>query len=729
MRLFLIFCLLQLTIAVFAQPFTPQEIAHWKEQAQHITIIRDQYGVPHIYGKTDADAVFGMLYAQCEDDFPRVEDNYLVAIGRKAEVEGEAALYQDLRQLLFVDSTQAITYYEKSPKWLKALLHAFADGVNYYLYTHPEVKPKLLTRFQPWMPLTFSEGSIGGDITTVSLNDLKAFYGKDNSTSMIEAIPDWLKEPTGSNGFAIAPARSASGNALLLINPHTSFYFRGEQHMVSEEGLNAYGASTWGQFFIYQGFNEHCGWMHTSSHADVIDNYIETVEKRGNNYVYKYGNEWRPVTAKNITLKYKDGNAMKVKTFTAYFTHHGPIVAAQNGKWMSVSMMNEPLQALQQSYLRTKAKDYKSYNKVMQMRTNSSNNTVFADYKGNIAYWHGDFIPKRNPSFDWEAPVDGSNPETDWKGLHKVKDIVQIVNPVNGWIQNCNSTPFTVAGENSPKQKNYPSYMAPDFENFRGVHAVRVLKNASAVDLDKLIGLAYDPYLTGFTDLVPALIKAYESIKNTDAAKAPHVAEAIDLLKNWDLGFGAASVPTTLAVYWGERMQRLARPRVPDDTRLGDLDFAKFAIENTTPEEKVRLLAEATDQLEKDFGTWKTPWGDVNRFQRLNGNIDLKFDDNQPSIPVGFASATWGSLASFGTRATQNTKKRYGSYGNSFVAVVEFGKKLKAKSILAGGESGDPNSKHFTDQAKMYSEGKFKDVRFYPEDVKQHAERTYKPGE
>lgn len=727
----LTFCfLIFYTTSLFAQPFTNAEIMRWQKQAQRVTIIRDNWGIPHIYGKTDADVVFGMLYAQCEDDFLRVEDNYITAIGRQAEVEGESLIYQDLRARLFLDTTQAIAIYQKSPAWMKDLLHAFADGMNYFLYTHPDTKPRLLTRFQPYMPLMFSEGSIGGDISAISLSRLKAFYDNNNSTSYLDHYKeDWLKEPTGSNGFAIAPSKSASGNALLLINPHTSFYFRPEIHIISEKGLNAYGAVTWGQFFIYQGFNENCGWMHTSSDADVIDEYIETIEKRNNVYFYRYGNEWRPLQIKKIKLAYKIGDALQQKEFTAYFTHHGPIIAKQNDKWISISLMNEPLKALTQSYTRTKAKDHKSYNKVMQLRANSSNNTVFADHKGNIAYWHGDFMPKRNPSFDWQQPVDGSNPETDWKGLHKVNEIVQLLNPANGWIQNCNSTPFTAALENSPKRSNYPTYMAPDAENYRGIHAVQVLSAASKLDLDKLITVAYDSYLPGFEEIIPALLDAYKNTQNISKKYNKNVPEAIQLLSTWDKRFSLTSVPTTLAVLWGEKLQRFAQTRAPDSLTFDNISINTFAIKNTSSEEKIMLFSKVLDELTQDFDTWKLPWGDINRFQRLNGAVKQVFDDDAPSIPVGFASANWGSLASFGIRGTQNTKKRYGSYGNSFVAVVEFGKRLRARSILAGGESSDPNSKHFADQAQMYAAGKFKEVLFYPEDVKKHAERTYHPGE
>jgi len=728
MRLIIVWCFLFITNLMSAQPFTSAEITRWKQQAQRITITRDNYGVPHIVGKTDADAVFGMLYAQCEDDFPRVEENYIVAMGRLAEVAGEAALIQDLRARLFLDTAQVIAIYQKSPAWMKKLLDAFADGANYYLQTHPDVKPRLIKRFQPWMPLLFSEGSIGGNISVVSLAPLKTFYNQHHSNSFIDYFPKKNWEPVGSNGFAIAPAKSASGNALLLINPHTSFYFRSELQMTSQEGLNAYGAVTWGQFFIYQGFNETCGWMHTSSGADAVDEYLETVEKRDTTYFYKYGKEWRPVQSKKIKLAYKIGDTLQTKTFTAYFTHHGPVIGAKDNQWITVRMMNEPLDALSQSYLRTKATDYQSFNKVMDIRTNSSNNTVFADSKGNIAYWHGNFMPKRNPAFNWNLPVDGTDPATEWNGLHAASEIVQLLNPAIGWIQNCNSTPFTAAGPDSPNKNKYPNYMAPDKENFRGIHAVQVLSRENKFDLDRLIAAAYDSYLPAFDDLMPALVQAYQYVNVADTSYHVSVPEAIVLLSKWDRRFSASSVPTTLAIYWAEKLYQLARSRAAAGQEFDQQSLNTFAIDITTVQEKIALLSEILTELTRDFGTWKTPWGNVNRFQRLNGAIQPVFDDAAPSLPIAFPSAAWGSLASFGARAYPNTKKRYGTYGNSFVAVVEFGKRVKARSITVGGASGDPTSKHFTDQASRYAEVRFKEVLFYPEDVKKNAERTYQPG-
>jgi acyl-homoserine-lactone acylase len=711
-----------ISIAGHSQFLNP-EIKRWETQAQRVTIIRDTWGVPHIYGKTDADAVFGFLYAQCEDDFPRIELNYITALGRLAEVEGEEKLYHDLRQRLFYDTLMAENIYRQSPAWLKRLCNAFADGANYYLSTHPEVKPKLIKRFQPWMPFLFSEGSIGGDIESISVIRLKEFYGMGD-----KYVPEEIDhnepepEPRGSNGFAIAPSLTSNGNALLLINPHTSFYFRPEVHVNSEEGLNAYGAVTWGQFFIYQGFNEYCGWMHTSSQADVIDEYVETIIQKQDSVFYKHGNNLKPVTNKKIVLAYKNGATKSYKEFTGRFTHHGPIIGKQNEKWISIALMVEPLKALTQSYQRTKAKGYSDYNKLMELKANSSNNTVFADREGNIAYWHGNFIPKRNPTFDWSKAVDGSNPETDWLGLHNVNEIVQSLNPANGWIQNCNSTPFTLAGKYSPDKSKYPVYMAPDAQNARGINAERVLNRESNYTLDKLIAAANDPYLAGFENLLPTLIKAFDA----NAGNYSELKEPIEVLRAWNLNYGKESVGAALAMYWGVELRQRVFSRIPSGS--SQLDIINYMAEQTTAEEKLSALKTVVTEFARDFGKWQVAWGEVNRFQRLTGNINETFNDTKPSLPVASASSFWGSLAAYGSRKYPGTNKMYGYVGNSFVAVVEFGKTIKAKSVLAGGNSNNPQSPYFTNQAELYSNGQFKEVWFYKKDVEANAVRKYNPG-
>jgi acyl-homoserine lactone acylase PvdQ len=487
------------------------ETLRWQREAGKVTIRRDDWGIAHVHGKTDADAVFGMIYAQAEDDFNRVETNFINSQGRLAEAEGASAIWRDLRMKLYINPDDMKARYQTSPAWLQKLMNAWADGLNFYLYKHPEVHPRVIHHFEPWMALTFSEGSIGGDIETINLTQLQAFYGGTRTEIALNEDPSFVKEPGGSNGVAISPKITTTGHAMLLINPHTSFYFRSELQVSSDEGLNAYGASTWGQFFIYQGFNEHCGWMHTSSAVDQMDEYLETIVKKGDKYFYRYGNEERPVTTSIIKVPYKTPTGVAEKAFTVYRTQHGPIIRAQDGKWVAIAMMFEPVKALTQSFTRTKAKSYAEFKQIMDLHTNSSNNTIYADADGNIAYFHGNFIPRRDPKFDWTKPVDGSNPETDWHGLLSVDESPELFNPASGWLYNSNNSPWSAAGPSSPKQSDYPKYVDNGVESARGLHAVRVLSNKKDFTLDGLRHAAYDSYLTWFEKPIPALVKAWDA--------------------------------------------------------------------------------------------------------------------------------------------------------------------------------------------------------------------------
>jgi acyl-homoserine-lactone acylase len=686
------------------QPASNPDLARWQARARNVTITRDDWGIPHIHGTSDADAVFGLIYAQAEDDFNRVEHNYLKAMGRTAEAEGEGGVFTDLRMKLFIDPDSIRARYATAPDSLKALMSAWADGLNYFLYTHPSVKPRVLTRFEPWMALTFTEGSIGGDIEGVSVKQLEAFYGK-TPASVARAESGRPEEPSGSNGIAIAPSNTAGHHALLLINPHTSFFFRAEVQVTSDSGLNAYGAVTWGQFFVYQGFNDRVGWMHTSSGADVVDEYAETITRRGDSVFYKYAGTERPVTATTIVVPYRTPTGMAKREFRVYRTHHGPIVREADGKWISVRLMQEPVKALTQSYERTKAKSYQAFRQTMELHTNSSNNTVFADADGDIAYFHANFIPRRDPRFDWRKPVDGSDSATEWHGVHSIDESPHLLNPPNGWLYNTNNWPYSAAGPNSPRKADFPAYMETAIENPRGLHAIRVLEHRKDFTLPSLITAAYDSYLPAFADLIPALLAAYDHAPASDSLKK-RLAEPIALLRHWDYRWSAESVPTSLAVFWGDELWR----RVSADAESEDMSVYQYMASRTSAADKLGALAAATDSLTADFGRWKMPWGEINRFQRLTDDIVHPFNDAAPSIPVGFTSSRWGSLASFGARAYPQTKKLYGSYGNSFVAAVEFGDSVRAKAVTAGGESGDVASKHFNDQAERYSTGALRDV-------------------
>jgi acyl-homoserine-lactone acylase len=715
-----------ISFATFAQ--TQTDITRWNAQAKRVTIVRDIYGVPHIYGKTDADAVFGLLYTQCEENFDRIERNYLEMLGRRAEMEGEQVLYNDLLMRLIADSNDAKKDYLRAPIWLKKLLDAHADAINFFLYKHPEIKPAVLTHFEPWFHLMYTDGSVHATSTGgASVGEIKQFYENKYASNTAYVDVDNGIETRGSNGFAIAPSKSKTGNAMLYINPHVPFYFRSEAQVVSEEGLNAYGAATWGQLFIYQGFNENVGWMHTSGYTDVADLYEEELKETAKGWVYTYEEKELPIKTKQITIYYKKDNQQLSKTFTGQFTHHGPIVAKRKNKWLSLKEYNRSLNALIESYQTTKAKNYSAYSNAMRGVSNTTNNTVYADNKGNIAYWHGNFVPKRDTLYDWTLPVDGTIAATEWKGLHRLEETVRIFNPATGWIQNCNATPFTASGKSSPARNKYPHYMAPDGQNARGINAERLLKNSGKLDMDDLIAIGYNRYLAAFDYLLPSLFKAYDENKDADLKAA--LQKPIELLKAWDKMTDTASVATTLAIDWAAQMNGLvAKPstREANTEIIGRLEKIAATISDQA---KLKTLQSVTDALKKKYGFWEVPWGTINRYQRLTGKFDEVYDDAQQSFAVALSSSANGSLPAFESRIMNGSKGRYGFSGSSFIAVVEFGPRVKAKTIVTGGHSNNPSSPHFKDQALGFINGTFKDVFFYKEDVMKNKERGYHPGD
>ena len=446
----------------------------------------------------------------------------------------------------------------------------------------------------------------------------------------------------------------------------------------------------------------------------MADEYQLTVTERDGKAFYQYAGGEREMQAKRIVLPYKTATGLQRKTVTAYFSHQGPIIRNDNGKWVAVRLMQEPIKALMQSFGRTKTSDFASYKKVMELRTNSSNNTVYADANGTIAFVNGDFIPKRNPKYDYTRPVDGSTPDTEWQGLHAIDETIMVTNPATGWLMNTNNWPFTAAGPNSPKIGDYPKYMSQyQDENARGIHAIRVLNGRTDFTVDKLIAAAYDSYLPAFEQMIPPLVGAWDALPGADTLRT-RLAEQIAVLRSWDYRYGLTSVAMSLANAYGEEMGRVSRTN-----RTASRDNAAM----------LGALARSSDKLTTDFGSWKTPWGEINRFQRLDGRITAVYDDAKPSIPVPFTTSNWGSLAAFSQNGVRATKRIYGNRGNSFIAAVEFGPRIVAKTSLAGGVSGDPASPYFMNQAEDYAKGQFKAVNYYRDDVEKNAKRTYHPGQ
>ncbi len=644
---FLILAALLFAGACASTPSGNPELARWRAQAERVTITRDDWGIAHVRGRTDADAVFGMIYAQAEDDFNRVETNYLTALGRTAEAEGEKAIWADLRARLYMDPDDLRARYAVSPDWLKRLMDAWADGLNYYLATHPEVRPRAIARFEPWMALSFTEGSIGGDIERIDLAALEAFY--------VEARPG-ARPPRPPPRDASRAARTVSrsrratrrsGHALLLINPHTSFFFRSELQVTSDEGLNAYGAATWGQFFIYQGFNEQAGWMHTSSGVDVVDEFVETIERKDGKLFYRYGNELRPVETRTIGIAYRaaDGS-MASRWFETYRTHHGPIVREAGGKWVAFAMMHKPVEALQQSFLRTKATDFASFLQVAELKANSleQHDLRRAEGRDRLSPPAVHSGPRR-PLRLYEAGRRQRSGDRLARPPPARRDAAACSTRRPAGSRTPTTGPIRRRGRTARSSATSRATWTRSARHPRGLQAVRLLQSKSRLTLEGLRDAAYDPYQTAFARLIPGLVAAWDKAPESDPLKAPPARARSRCCGPGIIAGAPIRCETTLAMFWGERLWAEVRrdgqaPMVPIDL-----------IDALPARRKLEALASASDRLKRDFGRWHTPWGEVNRFQRLTGDIVQPFSDAAPSIPVAFTSGRWGSLASFGARA------------------------------------------------------------------------------
>ena len=727
---------LLLPVYLFAQTFSQQEIAQWKKQAKRVTIIRDTWGVPHVYGKRDADCVFGLMYAQCEDNYWQIEESNIRKLGRAAELYGEKELENDVNRSLFECQKKAKRYYAATDDFTKSLCNAGASGINYFLYTHPHVERRLLNRYEPWYFLVprvhspLEHGILQSEIR-------RAFNQTENIQTAFNDLNE--KSEMGSNAIAIAPIKSKNGHSMLLTNPHDAFFGTGlgagqryEAHLISEQGLNVSGFSPLSQFYIHSGFNSCLGWAHTSSDSDFEDVYLERFNNPADSTLYQYGSGYRKATFWYDTIIYKSNSGLEKKVFLFRKTHHGPVVAVRDSFLVTIKAANEEMAGLiSQRWKMGKARNFSEFIKAMNMRKlDYASNTMYADRFGNIAYWNGNVIPKRNPRFKWNQPVNGSDPQTEWHGMHSLDELVHIINPASGWIQNTNYTPYASAGSSSPKKADHPAYMASEDQSFRAVEAIRLLSRSGKLSFLDFKQVATSTHLPMMAWWMPQVIQKYDRLSSASHSEM-NLTNVVDTLRNWDYRFSKQSKATTIGVFWYMAYADWVKKQLKTEfipAHIGG--FFENKILPAPDSIAIQLLVTATDSLKKKFGTTFIAWGDINRLQRIHSSGTLeKFSDSRPSLPVAAVPGRMGSLFSFLSRAESGQKKMYGYSGNTYVAIIEFGEKLRAVSVNNFGQSADPNSAHYFDQAPLYAEGKFKDVNFYKKDILKNKSRQYHPGE
>ncbi len=725
---------LSLASSGLAQTRQVNDTARLEKIARAVTIYRDNYGVPHIYGPTDASCAFGYMYAQAEDNFWQIEDNYIRALGRASEVYGERTFNDDLLNRALEITKLARNEYDRSSPRVRELANALADGLNYFLATNQQVKPRLITKFEPWHVFAFNRfaiyqlfvfGKSGLKVEEIrtAAQEVNA-DGAPASTATSSGLAmnysarddDPLEPAVGSNMWAITPQKSESGHAMLLINPHQPFFGPGqwwEGHVVSQEGWNMSGASFFGSSFPTIGHNEHLGWSHTVNDPDIVDLFIEKFDDQKNPLAYRHGGAYRNATEWTDVIKVKTDKGADARTYKFRKTHHGPIVSVREGKPLAIKLSKiEEGGMIEQWYQMSKSRTLAEFKKAVSRGSVPMFNAMYADREGNIFYIYNGAVPRRSTKFDWAKPVDGSDPETDWQGYHSMEELPQLTNPATGYTQNCNQTPFTTTTDGNPQKEKFPPYMVREQDNARARISRRLLEKEARFTFDEWTRASLDTTIIEAETQIPELAKEVERLRQTDAARADKLAPAIADLKAWDGVSTIDSKPMTLFALAYERATRLARQN-PTGKWL-----------------RAQALEEIMKELERDFGTWRVAWGEVNRLQRIQSGGELEtFSDEKMSLPIPGAPGWLGVVYNFYTRPEKGQKRRYGVAGNSFVSVIEFGPQVRARSHLVFGQNSDASSANHLDQSHLYSKKEYKPAWFSKAEVKANSKLVYSPGQ
>ncbi|MFN0108982.1 MAG: penicillin acylase family protein [Blastocatellia bacterium] len=726
--------------------------------AKSVTIYRDKWGVPHVYGPTDYSVMFGFMYAQAEDNFWQIEDSYIQSIGRSAEAYGEngvltagsgntgRALESDILNRQLEINRMAQADYAKLGKAAKDICDATADGLNYFLEKNPQVKPRLITKFEPWHVLAFNRFAqyqlfifrrLGFNATELRASVIEVGaktasliekpeedFVADSPAELFESDP-LAAEQIGSNTWAIMPKKSASGRAMLFVNPHQPFFGPGqwiEGHVHSDSGWNMSGASFPGSPFPTLGHNDNLGWSHTVNAPDVIDAWEEKFDDASNPLNYKYGNAYRTATEWSETIKVKTDSGVVDRVFKMRKTHHGAIAAVRGGKPMSVRMAawENAGGALEQRYLMGKAKNLTEFKAAMSRLAVPMFNTMYADKEGNIFYIYYGAVPKRDEKYDWSKPVDGSDPGAEWQGYHKLEELPQTLNPASGWAQNCNATPLLASGEEAGKDGNpdgakFPKYMVTEKDNPRSRISRRVLSERAKFSYEDWSKAAFDTRVIEAERLIPILAAEFDKMKAAEPARAEKLAPVITELKAWNAVSTFDSAAMTVFTLWCYARIQPQAAQLTKGRPFPEVDVLEFVV---------------NEQIAKKWGTWKVAWGEFNRIQRVHTSGTLEaFSDDKPSFPVaGGPGDPIGIVFNFYSPEARGQKRRYGIVGHSFFSVIEFGAKPQARSLLQFGQSHDPQSKHYFDQAELYSKMQFKPAYFTLEEIKANLEKSYHPG-
>jgi acyl-homoserine-lactone acylase len=670
-----------------------------KTQSYDAEIVRDEYGVPHIKGKTDADAAYGLAYAHAEDDFGTIEDVIAMTRGRYgALVGGDGAKVDFALHLVGARETSQKHYNELSPE-VRAVVEAYAAGLNHYADKHPSE-----VRLSNLFPV------VGQDVVTGFVLRAPFFFGLDNTIGALfedkDAPPVDVEpmtpvgrnpEQNGSNAFAVAPKRMADGKTWLISNSHQPYegqvaWYEAVVH--SDEGLDMAGALFPGSPFVLLGHNRNLGWTNTVNRPDLIDVYKLTLNDAGDKY--QYDGKWLPLKEESFLLRVKFGPFVVPVPQTVYRSIHGPVIKNKKGAFAIRYAAIDSVKSVEQYYRNTKAQNWEEWTKSMSLGGIPATNFIYADKTGRIAYIYYAQFPNRKPGYDYTGTLPGNISTDMWSGPVSFDQMPKLVNPASGFLMNSNNTPFLAAGPGSEMNKSdwSPLLGIERHMTNRGLRAVELLSADTSITPEELIMIKMDMRYSDKSweaDWVRAIL----ALSITDA---PDLAKAQKLLSSWDFASDGRGAADALA----ERVIRVAATArykgLPVPTPLAG-------------------LREAADDMIARFGRIDPPLIEIQRLRR--GKIDLPMLGGHDTLR---ATSVWDK--------DQPDKKARVRHGDSFIMLMRWdtaGNVVSESVQPYGAATNRPDSPHYTDQMELFVSGKYKPVHFEWADAVAHAKRRYRP--
>ncbi|MEX0938280.1 MAG: penicillin acylase family protein [Pirellulales bacterium] len=700
------------------------ELSDAEKLAASVTIYRDPWGVPHIHGSTDKSVIFGFAYAQAEDFFWQVEDNFILSLGRYAEIHGGRGLNSDLLNRAYRITQRSEREFAGFNRETRELCDAFAAGLNYYLKTHPDVEPRLIKHFEPWHVLAFHR--------QIAL-ELCFRYTRLSDHHLPRENPH-IWAAAGSNAWAVSGERTATGEVMLMANPHLPWFGMAqmyEAHLHSDEGLHITGATLFGSPIMSVGHNEHLGWTLTINEPDIADVWIEKFDHPSDPLLYRYGDEYRKARQWTDTIRIKSGGQITEKPYVFTETHHGPVVGREAHGTVLTAQISGLFDAVpfSQGFAMAKATNFEEFRAALGRLQMPMMNILYGDRAGNIFYLYGGKVPRRDPQFDWSKPVDGSDPRTEWQGVHAIDDLPQLLNPPSGYVQNCNSSPFTTTEDVNPLRADFPAYMAEDADDDkrRAKRSRQMLGEMKDVTFDEFQLAMFDTEVYWAKTELPKYKQALEKLRQTDPQAAQRVAPYLEVLLEWDGRIERDSVAATLCEAWYETIYGSEYP--------GESLKPQYAGDLAA---QLEGLVTAAKRLRSVHGSWELPYGDIHRLQRQPYVADLlqiRFQDAQPSLPSTGGHGPMGVILtqyytpSIYIPLVVSQRKRYGVVGATYLAAWAFGPDgVRGTSLINFGASGNPDSPHYFDQASLLSDEQLKPILFEWDEVLAKAVKAYHPG-